>query len=459
MFYSLCQKRFKILFFITTFCCYGTLYSQTTEWFALSDCSTKFTTHALDVDDQGNCYVGGEFHGETKFNSAGDSTRSISAYLSGNIGTGFMAKYAADGRIEYLVQIQRSGSYSPRVQKIKTLSNGKIAVLASVSSSFRIIDAHQDTTHVRANKLSMVLYFDASGSYQGMTRLLIEYAFAIEEANDGTLYAIGQKRGYRVNDEQEVLRISPVSYEAKKVNVDLKGVQQMVYHDGKLWFLSNTTTRTQLYSKAIRYRLYSLGLTYADTLRTEFERQFGLSSYSFSDLAVCENEVHVGVLVRQQGTGGIELDQEKYEMDKEFNAFFLFDSKGNLKGGKPSILNNSIYPHNFEVIGLESGGVILQTAFREELKIDDHGPIPIEGVRSFRTEIMHVKYSSDMAFEWAMTGGGGGTNYRFRRCKAVGDDLFIVSDLFDFGYFDFGYRGLTWKTGGYLRKVKVPKSL
>ena len=152
------------------------IYAQLQDWAETSDANNKFdNANATDIDNAGNRYVGGTYIDTLKIEGI-----SYPNYINDGSLDGFIAKYDADGNLQWVKTINGEGQQDVRSLKVNR-ATGECYVSGSFNNDF-FIDGIAQNSYQYFSVLSLSLRtflvkFDANGNmvWSNNTYSLSEY--------------------------------------------------------------------------------------------------------------------------------------------------------------------------------------------------------------------------------------------------------------------------------------------
>lgn len=430
----------------------SSVFSQTTDWFVINNCSYLINGSAADTDNQGNLYVTGTYKGEVLFKSQKESGKVYQNYASTSRQEPFLIKYDSVGNIKLNIHTKNYSGKAIYTVSLNVLPSGKIAWVIRVDGQYAIVDKNNEEFPFRANGQSVLVLLSPSGEVLSQTAIPFDYCYKVFELDNDQFVLFGRAKRSRKN---EVYLFNNSTLESKQVFNELSDLYAVSISDIRLFVLSMKVNRSRNEANGAEIRLYSNELDQLekspDLLFTKTQRGPGLGRlwlFSKGD----QIDLFVSLALRKDAQ--VSIDTSNFKTDKGEMMLLRLDEQGDITG-KVSMNTRLNGSYNTMMKQDDSGGYYLLTPVMEEFKIGGQGiskTVPKHG--DFIHELVLFKFDENLNYKWDYMLGGTASNYHHSFIIPNENGLYYATDLLDFVTIDDIYHELDWRAGLLLGKIK-----
>ncbi len=429
---------------------FGFLYShgQEKNWMIMVDCGYYANARCMDLDPQGNVYLGGRFQGEVEFHSATDTGKVYNDFTSQHWMKSFVVKYSAEGDLQYVLTLKTAGSNQGGCEPfaLKCLKNGDFAIQLYASQSFMLKTPFKEQ-RINANG-GTILRFKSNGEFLWSCQLRdIEYRPIIED-DEGNLYTIG-KKSYRKSNM--LIKVNEEGVLEKEIDLADERIGFMKRVGNDIWFTTMKTIKQGEYTHAhtTDKTFYTYNLS-TEALSEKFTMHLSYSTEASFDVALVQNELQIMAWLSSRQKS-ITYREEEFNMETQ-QLLLRLDENGAIKR---TAYTPNLFHYNRTLLLDDEGFLYAYAPGSDTLKWHDQTAInPREHSNQFTQEMYLVKLDHEFKPKWIVNGGGTASNYHYSKIVKQKDQITVASDLLDYGTIMGEFTGLKWRSGLYILQIK-----
>ena len=438
---------FIVLFFLNSMA-----MGQHTEWISFQKCSKLTQIRGLGVDQLGNVYSVATFDEELRIGSSDVFKDTFGAYAPWR--NYVFTKHNPQGKLLFtsLIETRGGNSHTAEVRKMHVTSEGRIVVHLICGRDFYYVDNERNETKLRSkyNQTSVLVISD-QGVLIKHVSVPIKDCSQITDDGQGGIFILARMNFRNSILKNQLFKINEGANDPVEVSFPQGRIQKIHCFRGKLWIATLEQGKRRGYYHSHKVGMYSSKLSDLVDFSEAEKIQIGLNH--FCDLQFVTLGQKLKLVLLSKALLEFTLSSRKLKIKKGETGLLVLSTSLELE----QYTSFNGLSHGLRLVGLNDGSFILQFSVLDALVINGKTEHVFPRHTNFVYELVHVKLDRSLKFQWVINGGGTATNYHIPEMVLSTDEkqLFVGSDLINYGRLDFGYFENDWRSSYYIRKIEL----